>query len=71
LTERTCLVPVDPTIRQSMQEDTWTRDDGHALLVPTIGQSDTWARDESAGGGSVDQLDAANWLAKALSQRIR
>jgi hypothetical protein len=54
-----------------MQEDTWTRDDGHALLVPTIGQSDTWARDESAGGGSVDQLDAANWLAKALSQRIR
>lgn len=73
MAERTSLVPVVSTIRQSMQEHTWRREEGidGNSVVPAISpstQEDTWTRDESAPD-LVDQLDPADTWTRDQSAR--
>jgi hypothetical protein len=56
----TSLVPRIPTIRESMQQDTWTRDEREADApdISTIVE-DTWTRDEPKGAPSG--VPAVRW----------
>jgi hypothetical protein len=46
IAEQANLVPLLPTIRQSMQEDTWTREETMSDTPVVSAQEDTWTREE-------------------------